>query len=1089
MKTTNYFLLLLFAVLLAGVNQNVAAQSGPPYVTVTSPNGGETAVRGQNLNITWADNLTSNVIIELCQGTSSVTCTPIQTISASAGGNSLSWYVPTWITPAADFFIKISRSVNPTGCYDVSNLPFTISAYAVTPSIVVTAPAAGVTFQKGTNKTIAWTDNIPENVKVEYKKASVGTWNTIEWSTPGGSLSWYVPDYLESGTDYQVRVSSVNDGAILGLSGVFTISAYTSTPTITFLEPVANPTWAKNTLHTIRWNDNLPEGVNVEYRKGVSGSWNGIAWQVPGGTQNWYVPDYIESGNDYYIKISSSVDPTNVFAISDAFTVASYTTTPTITLTAPNSGFIQKSQFKTITWTDDVNENLKIDLYKDGVFFTNIAGSVSGNSHNWYVNDWIPDGTTYRIKISSVNDAGINDESNADLEISSHPATAAIAVTSPTATTEWLRATPRTITWTKTDVPENVKIDLYKGGVFQTTIAGSVPGLTHSWYIPDYLTEGNDYTIKISSVNDALLTDESDPFWIRAYSGSASITVTAPAAATEWLRSEFHTITWNKGSIPENVKIELFRNGTELIQTISGSVPGSSHSWYINDWIEEGANYSIRVTSVNNPGITGVSGTFKILAYASNASITVTAPTGNPTWQIGTLHQIQWHKTSVPENVKIELFKAGGFITTIAGSVPNESHNWYVNNWLEPGTDYTIKVTSVNNAIYTAESAPFSISVSAAGAQITNVTTTGTPWLVGSSNNIISWTKTSVPEDVKIVLINQGTAEERVLTYGTPGTTYNWYIPTYQSEGSYKVKVISTVNSAIEAISGTFTISLYASGAGISAVTPVGAPWQKATTKQITWVKTGVPENVSIDLYKGAGFITTIAGSVTGQSHYWYIPDYLDNGGDYKIKVASVNNPATIYAESALFTITTATSSGTISNVTPLTAIYVGLGTNVTLSWSKTITENVNVDLLDMTVPTSPVVTPIATYVWGTSMNWYVQPWITEGDRYVIKISSVLNSENYALSHEFHIAQYDLQCYPNPVGPALKFMVKDETFIDNEATVELLDKFGVKVFTQTIPAGMIESYNIPTESLANGIYYAVISAGERRITKPIVVQH
>jgi len=1090
MKNFKYYFLATLLALIAFGNSKLVAQSGPPFVTVTSPNGGETAVRGQNFIITWEDNLTSNVVIDLYSGTSSSTCTFVLNIAGSVPGTSHTWWVPTWVTPNNNYFVRISRIVNPNGCTDYSNNPFTISAYSATPVITVTSPAGGVTWEKGVSHDIVWTDNIPENVKVDYKKTTESTWNTISWSTSGNILSWYIADYIPSG-QYNIRVSSVeNPTTVNGLSYIFTISAYTSTPTITFTSPVGSPTWPKGTLRTISWIDNLPENVNVEYRKGTTGSWNGIAWGVAGGSQDWYIPDYLTAGNDYYIKVSSSVDPTGINQVSDPFTISAYTTTPTITVTDPNGGFVQKSQIKQIHWTTNIPENVKIDLYKGGVFMTTIAGSVNSSPHNWYVNDWITDGNDYKIRISSVNDAEIKDESDANFTISAYAATATLTVTAPTGATSWLRATTQTIGWSKTDIPENVKIDLFKGGVYQMTIAGSVPGTSHNWYIPDYLTAGTDYAVKVTSVNNASLTDLSENFAILAYSGTASITVIAPVGGAEWLRSQFQTITWNKGSIPENVKIDLYKSGSVYVQTIEWSVPGSSHNWYINDWIEPRNDYKIRISSVNNPGITGESGTFSILAYSSTATITVTQPAGNPTWQRGTIQLLSWTKTGIPENVKIDLYKGGSFVSNIAWSVPNESHNWYINDWLEAGSNYTIRVTSINNPVYTDESDPFSISISAAGATVTNVTTVGTPWIIGTSNNIINWQKISVPEDVKIILINSGTFEERVLTYGTPGTSYNWYIPTYIVAGTYTIKVVSTVNPLLTSTSAPFQISLYSGAASISNVTPVGAPWQKGTIQQITWVKTDIPENVSIDLYKGGVFQLTIASSVPGQSHNWYVPDYLATAGNYMIKVASVNNPSSKHAESGTFTITTSTSVGTITNVSPtVDDQWYGLGANLTLTWNKTITENVNIELIDYTNSGSPVATQIASWVSGTSHNWYISPWLAEGDKYKIRVYSVLDNNTFGLSHEFHLAQYDVLTYPNPAGPVVRFKVKDHQFISNESNVELYDRFGVRIFSKTVSAGSLEDFTVPTETLPNGIYYMVLTSGERRVTRSVVVQH
>lgn len=85
-----------------------------------------------------------------------------------------------------------------------------------------------------------------------------------------------------------------------------------------------------------------------------------------------------------------------------------------------------------------------------------------------------------------------------------------ITVTNPAGGTEWLPGESHTITWENTR-SNNVKIDLYKGGVFSTTLTASTPDDgAFDWTIPLSPTLAPDYQIRISDIIiPAIFTDSS----------------------------------------------------------------------------------------------------------------------------------------------------------------------------------------------------------------------------------------------------------------------------------------------------------------------------------------------------------------------------------------------------------------------------------------------------------------------------------------------------------------------------------------------------------------------------------------------------
>ena len=85
-----------------------------------------------------------------------------------------------------------------------------------------------------------------------------------------------------------------------------------------------------------------------------------------------------------------------------------------------------------------------------------------------------------------------------------------IMVISPNGGESWLAGTSNTITWTS-NISEDVKIELYRGGSFFYTIVSSTSNVgNYLWTIPDTLPSRMDYKVKISSVLDSSLYDFSD---------------------------------------------------------------------------------------------------------------------------------------------------------------------------------------------------------------------------------------------------------------------------------------------------------------------------------------------------------------------------------------------------------------------------------------------------------------------------------------------------------------------------------------------------------------------------------------------------
>ena len=178
-----------------------------------------------------------------------------------------------------------------------------------------------------------------------------------------------------------------------------------------------------------------------------------------------------------------------------------------ITVTSPNSGEIwQAGTPHPITWTDNINENVKIDLYKNGFFHSAISTSTSSDgTSNWDIPFDLETGTKYKNKITSVNNTDITDFSDNNFSIIGNQ----ITVTSPNGGETWIIGSAHEITW-EDNLDGNVQILLLKADKLHLIISNSTASDgSRPWTVPS-VQPGSDYQIRISSVTDGNIFDESD---------------------------------------------------------------------------------------------------------------------------------------------------------------------------------------------------------------------------------------------------------------------------------------------------------------------------------------------------------------------------------------------------------------------------------------------------------------------------------------------------------------------------------------------------------------------------------------------------
>ncbi|OUL26103.1 hypothetical protein BV372_27350 [Nostoc sp. T09] len=406
---------------------------------------------------------------------------------------------------------------------------------------------------------------------------------------------------------------------------------------------------------------------------------------VSDGVEAWLIPTNLVAASDYQIRASSTTN-TNVYDFGNSY--FSVTPAPYRAVTNPNGGeSLQAGSTYNITWSDNIGENVKIDLYKAGSLYSTLFSStISDGVEAWFVPSNLIAGSDYQIRVSSTTNANIYDFGNSYFSVTPAPY---LTVTSPNGGESFQVGSTYNITWND-NISENVKIDLYKAGsLYSTLFSSTISDGIESWYVPTNLVAGSDYQIRVSSTTNANVWGFGNSY----FSITPFVTVTSPNGGESFQAGSTYNIAWND-NIAENVKIDLYKAGNLYSTLFSSTLSDGIESWYVPTNFLAASDYQIRVSSTSNTNVGDFGNNY---FNVTTPFVTVTSPNGGESFQAGSTYNITWND-NIAENVKIDLYKAGSLYSTLFSSTLSDGvESWYVPTNLIASNDYQIRITSTSN--------------------------------------------------------------------------------------------------------------------------------------------------------------------------------------------------------------------------------------------------------------------------------------------------------------------------------------------------------------------------------------------------------
>jgi hypothetical protein len=251
---------------------------GPPQIEVTSPNGGEVWLVGENHDITWtSEDFSDPVKIEYSTdgggGWNTI-------VASTANDGVYPWTIPN--APSTECRVRVSDAADGVPS-DMSDSNFTIAGEGIT----VTSPNGGDSLAIGSSTDITWTwEGSFSDVKIELSRDGGSSWATLIASTPNnGSWTWSSVTGPASAT-CRVRISDAADGVPADTSDSnFTI--YQETITVTHPNGGDSLAIGGSTNITWTWLGSFTS-VSIELSRDGGSTWDTLINNTPNdGSWTW----------------------------------------------------------------------------------------------------------------------------------------------------------------------------------------------------------------------------------------------------------------------------------------------------------------------------------------------------------------------------------------------------------------------------------------------------------------------------------------------------------------------------------------------------------------------------------------------------------------------------------------------------------------------------------------------------------------------------------------------------------------------------------------------------------------------------------
>ncbi len=351
------------------------------------------------------------------------------------------------------------------------------------------------------------------------------------------------------------------------------------------------------------------------------------------------------------------------------------------------------------------------------------------------------------------------------------------------------------------------------------------------------------------------------------------------------------TLSWEGGDTHEGkiVRHDLYLGAKNPPLLYRPSVTGRTLSL---DSLAQARTYYWRVILIEENGRNLVGPLWSFTTEYPPEFLSVAYPNWATTWSRGETRTIQWRSAYAGNDVRIELFKSGNNLCTIAESTPNDGYlEWELTSCADKSDpDYRIKVTSLlDESLY--DYSDFFTVVTPCPIEVTAPRERDV--LIAGQKHPIRWHPLGFSTNIKVSLhLFKGSDFRYVISSVTPDDgEFDWVASDFSggTGNDYRIRVTDLNQLGCSKFSGFFSIL----PCNVSVTSPATDDiWPLGTQHAITWDTTGLPETVELELYNQGEFVCVLDEHVDNTGTYLWTVNRCDSpfGDQFQIRLLSANN-------------------------------------------------------------------------------------------------------------------------------------------------------------------------------------------------------
>ncbi|MFN4854531.1 MAG: PKD domain-containing protein [Bacteroidota bacterium] len=893
-----------------------------PSINLQYPDGGQSFVPGQNVEILWQSSNINN--LKLYYSTDAGNTWSLIASNVNANDGFYIWTVPN--VSSTQCRVKVTDGNN-AQTFDASSFNFTIQQSQ--PSLTLLYPNGGEGLATGSTVYISWSASNVANIKIEYSNNGGTSWNLITNSIPAANnyYAWTVPNTPSA--NCKIRISDAGNNAVSDQSnGTFVISS----PSITLNTPNGGESYVGGNYANITWNASATSSLASLYFSQNAGiTWNQIADVNSSqgiNTYQWLIPNISSSQcrikvADYYNSSVQDFSNAN-FNIQEA--------PPSISLNYPNGGevFVAGSQAY-ISWYSLSINSLKIEFSANGGTSWNLLESSFPAAQGYYL--WnVPNlpSLNCKVRVSSAGNANVSDVSNASFSI----VLPSITLTAPNGGESISGFGNTQITWTASQLPGSyvdLEYTINNGLSWTYIVSGIYNGGSYSWQVPN--TPSSQCRVRVSCYGFNNIQDISNNvFTITA--AASSIMVISPNGGEVFGAGSSEYIQWDSQNISA-VTIDYSTDGGNNFTQVATNVPNYGYYlWTIPSTVS--TQCKIKVSDASNLSTSDVSNDlFSIL----NPGISLVDPNGGEIYTGNSTATASYVASGISNYLNLELStdSMSSWSALATGMYNMGAAEWQVPNlssnrcFLRISDFFNANISDTSNARF---------SIIPASPSITLYAPNGGETFASGQETSIFWSATSIAQ-IKIEFSSDGGTSYTTIASAVDATMgfYSWNVPGTPSSNC-RIRISDAANNSLsDASLNTFSIVapfievLYPNG---------GEEFISGQGYYLQWSSIGI-DNVKIEFSLNAGSTwTMIENSISNTGYYyWIVPQISSNLCRIRVTKAGALIPSD--ASNADFSISI--PSPQIFVFEPQQGQEYYTGSSIYISWFATSVNAVNIDL------------------------------------------------------------------------------------------------------------------------------------------------